>query len=42
MILICGMPGAGETTVSNMLRKKGYEVINMADIVAKRMNEKGT
>jgi len=35
MILICGTPGTGKTTIANELKKYGFKVIHLGDFVIK-------
>ncbi len=35
------MPGAGKSTVANLLREKNFHVINMGDIIREKVFEKG-
>ena len=41
LILITGMAGSGKTTLSGIIRGKGFRVIKMGDVIRELANQKG-
>jgi len=37
---VTGMPLAGKTTVAGLMEEKGFEVVDMGDVVRKEMNKR--
>lgn len=40
IVCVTGLPGSGKTTVAKLLKKKGFELIEMGDLVREKMKEK--
>ncbi|MDE1845840.1 MAG: AAA family ATPase [Candidatus Micrarchaeota archaeon] len=40
IVCVAGLPGSGKTTVAKLLKKRGFELVEMGDLVREKMKEK--